>query len=173
VETYYDGQKLSWYIFTKTASADGKTLKEIIPAGASSGYFELKYEGKSVKATEPFTVTAPPQADLVITNVRSYSSTAGDTIIVDIKNAGTADLNNAKIHVLCVGHAIMRTNLNNIVPISSDEWIYITLNAGGVSWFFPYLILDFNLYTYPDVVCTAVLDGDPTPDNNVFGISIP
>ena len=173
VEVYYNGKKIHWLVFTKTASADGKTLKEIIPAGESSGYFELKYDGKSVKAAEQFMVTAPLQADLAITNISSYSSTAGDTILVEIKNIGTADLNNAGINVVCQTVGISIADNTSKLPVVSNETIYVTIKAGGEDYFFPYLILDFSLYVYPAVGCTITLDGDPTPNNNEFFISIP
>jgi len=69
-------------LLVKQVSADGKTLTVLIPATASgSAYFELKWDGNSVKASEPFTVTPPPppaQGDLILEDI--FLSTNNDLI---------------------------------------------------------------------------------------------
>ncbi len=72
VTVYYNGQQILWVIFTKTASPDGKTLTVTIPDGASSDYFELKWDGNSVKSSEKFNVTAKTTVQKII-----YASAGG------------------------------------------------------------------------------------------------
>jgi len=165
---YYNGQALP-----KSISADSKTFTVTIPVGASSGYFELKWDGKNVKASEKFIVTAPPQADLVITSIIPASTTGEGNIYVAIKNVGTADLNNSDIHVICHADGRLRSDLTKTQPADSDEWIKSSLPAGGNAGFHPSMVIDVSLYTYTVVYCNIILDGDPTPDNNLFSISIP
>ncbi|MBU1746724.1 MAG: hypothetical protein KKA73_03470 [Chloroflexi bacterium] len=66
VTVYYNGQ-----VLPKRVLDGGQTLEVTIPGNASgSGYFELQWDGQSVKASEPFTVTPPPaQGDLILEDV--------------------------------------------------------------------------------------------------------
>jgi hypothetical protein len=162
---YYNGKALP-----KKPSADYKSLTVTIPVGAVSGYFKIEYDGKIVQSAEQFTVTVPPQADLVITNIELAAMVSGG-ISVDIKNVGTADLNSADIHVICQAQGISRFDSNNTLPAGSDEWLKLTLKAGDTFPLIPSLIIVPNLYYYPFVICTIILAGDPTP--NVYSISIP
>jgi hypothetical protein len=162
---YYNGKALP-----KKPSADYKSLTVTIPVGAASGYFKIEYDGKIVQSAEQFTVTVPPQADLVITNIELAAMVSGG-ISVDIKNVGTADLNSADIHVICQAQGISRFDSNNTLPAGSDEWLKLTLKAGDTFPLIPSLIIVPNLYYYPFVICTIILAGDPTP--NVYSISIP
>jgi PKD repeat protein len=65
VTVYYDGQ-----VLPKVVTDGGKTLRVTIPANASSGYFELRWDGQSVTASEQFTIRspAPPSATLILHN---------------------------------------------------------------------------------------------------------
>jgi len=166
---YYNNKALP-----KSISADSKTLTVTIPVGASSGFFMLEYDdGKRIQAAEKFTVTAPPQADLVITSIIPASTTGEGNIYVAIKNVGTADLNNTDIHVICHADGRLRSDLTKTKNADSDEWIKSSLPAGGNAGFHPSMVIDVSLYTYTVVYCNFILDGDPTPDNNLFSISIP
>lgn len=51
VTVYFNGK-----LMPKKTSADGRTLTVTIPGGASSDYFELRWDGQSVKAAEQFIV---------------------------------------------------------------------------------------------------------------------
>jgi hypothetical protein len=62
VEVYYEGR-----VLPKRVSADGRTLTVTIPGNASSGYFELRWDGQSVRASQQFVVT-PPTATLTLYN---------------------------------------------------------------------------------------------------------
>ena len=94
-----------------------------------------------------------------------------DKIFVDIKNAGTADLNDADIHVMCSAFGVLRSDTNKTIPAFSDDWIKISLTAGGTGFFYPSLTINVGLYSYDSVDCKIEFDGDPTP--NEFNISIP
>lgn len=52
VEIYYEGR-----VLPKRVLAGGTTLRVTIPGDASSGYFELRWDGQSVRATQQFVVT--------------------------------------------------------------------------------------------------------------------
>ena len=62
VEVYYDGRLLP-----KLVLAGGSTLRVTIPGDADSGYFELRWDGQSVRASEQFSVT-PTSATLTLYN---------------------------------------------------------------------------------------------------------
>jgi hypothetical protein len=62
VEVYYEGR-----VLPKRVLAEGRTLRVTIPGDAVSGYFELRWDGQSVRATEQFSVT-PTSATLTLYN---------------------------------------------------------------------------------------------------------
>lgn len=62
VEVYFDGR-----VLPKRVLAGGSTLSVTIPGNASSGYFELRYSGRSVRAAQQFVVTTP-SATLTLSN---------------------------------------------------------------------------------------------------------
>jgi hypothetical protein len=62
VTVYYEGRVLS-----KRVLAGGTALLVTIPGDASSGYFELRWDGQSVRATQQFVVT-PLTATLTLSN---------------------------------------------------------------------------------------------------------
>jgi len=158
-------------ILPKKISSDGKTFTVTIPVGSSTGPFAIEYDGKSVQSAEPFTVTLPPYADLEITNIGPVATDRPEKIFVDIKNVGTADLNDADIHVMCSAFGILRSDTNKTIPAFSDDMLKISLSAGGTGHFNPSLTIDVSLYSYSFVDCKIELVGDPTP--NEFSISIP
>ena len=138
VETYYNGQKLSWYIFTKTASPDGKTLTETIPVGASSGYFELKYDGKSIKAAEQFTVP--------IAYNKSMPATGGTVAINGQAEGHSVYVGDTKTNLFCLGfvnfdikelkggiisHAVLSFTNRQVV---GDPTFYGPLYANSLYW---------------------------------------
>jgi hypothetical protein len=96
--------------------------------------------------------------------------TAGKTTVY-IENVGTADLNNAVIHVMCQALGVKRASPNNPMPAASDEWLNVTLSAGAATNFKPSMIINVSLYSYQFITCTILLEGDPTP--NMFTIAIP
>jgi hypothetical protein len=65
VEVYYEGR-----VLPKVVTDGGMTLRVTIPADATSGYFELRWDGQSVRASEQFTISrqAPPSATLILHN---------------------------------------------------------------------------------------------------------
>jgi hypothetical protein len=62
VTVYYNGQ-----VLPKVVLAGGSTLRVTIPGNATSGYFELRYDGQSAHATQQFTVT-PTTATVTLNN---------------------------------------------------------------------------------------------------------
>lgn len=128
--------------------------------------------GKLLKASEKFTVTAP---DLEITNIGPVSTTTfgRQKIFVNVKNVGSAELNNASARVVCQAHGISRFDPNKIDNQFSEEWININLSAGGESSFNPSIEIEISTYSYDFVNCYIYLTVDPNPNNNWFTISIP
>jgi hypothetical protein len=62
VTVYYEGR-----VLPKAVLAGGSTLRVTIPGDASSGYFELRWDGQSVRATQQFIVT-PTSATVTLQN---------------------------------------------------------------------------------------------------------
>ncbi|MGD8813552.1 MAG: hypothetical protein PVI78_03665 [Anaerolineales bacterium] len=62
VDVYYEGR-----VLPKVVLAGGSTLRVTIPGSASSGYFELRWDGQSVRATVQFTVT-PTSTTVTLNN---------------------------------------------------------------------------------------------------------
>ncbi len=62
VTVYYEGR-----VLPKVVTDGGRTLRVTIPGDASSGYFELRWNGQSVRASQQFTVT-PASTTLILHN---------------------------------------------------------------------------------------------------------
>ncbi len=179
---------LSW---GKVDNADSAVIDQGIGGIATPGSTNVKPDktttytltatGCGGTATKQMTVTvssvpappAPKVGDLAVTKIGPVSTTRADKVYVDIKNTGTGDLNDANVHVVCQAMGRMRGNPTQQVPTGSDEWIKITLSAGGTGFFWPGMIINVPAYSYDFVTCVAGLDGDPTPNDNTTTITIP
>ena len=114
--------------------------------------------------------TAPPEVDLVITGIAPKSTDGPSKIIVLYTIVGPDNLYQACLNVVCHAEGFARADPSSKVSADSDQLVSGVL---GDSNFSTSMIIDVSLNVYPVVYCQIGLDGDPTPDNNIFSISIP
>jgi len=129
---YFAGRMLP-----KKVSPDGKTVTITIPGDASgSGYFELQWDGQTIKAAEPFVVTSPTaQGDLILEDV--FLSTGGE-MILRVAQSPTGKLSGSfqyDVAVMAAGQWVLVTQGSFQIPTGSQAfWTgYKPQSAGGTT----------------------------------------
>ncbi|MBU0491012.1 MAG: DUF11 domain-containing protein [Chloroflexi bacterium] len=173
VTVYYNGQALP-----KKVLDGGKTLEVTIPGNAAgSGYFELQWNGQSVKASNPFTVTPPPaaglSADLAVTDIYPDNMPQGK-VWVRITNHGHGTVTNVGITLEYTALSTPRPGIYApSQPVHAQRTIIINLSPGQTAAFDTGVTVDTDSFTYSVTASIQVPFQDPNPANNSYSEAIP
>jgi hypothetical protein len=165
ITLYYNNQ-----ILPKKVSADSKILTVTIPAGASSGYFELKLDGQVVKASEQFIVTGP--TDIQPTDLYPDTQPVG-IMYAKIINNGPGTLINNKVSVSVSGTQQDLSGASSASFITPPADYTLNIAPGQTQTINLNINIDTSKYKYSfSITVTAVDFTDPKSDNNTYMESI-